>query len=399
MTNQKQIDELLTRSIEQILPSKEALENLLLSGKKLRIYIGADATGPALHLGHATNFMVLERWRKLGHEVIILIGDFTARIGDPSDKLAARKPLTREEVTKNVSNWLEQLSHFLTFNDPLNPPRVVFNHDWFSKLTFEDALELCSHFTVQQMLVRDMFDKRIKENKPIFLHEFFYPLMQGFDSVVLDVDVELCGRDQLFNAMTGRTLLKEKKNKEKFVILTTLLENPLTKEKMMSKSLGTGIYIDECPNDMFGKIMAQPDENMLQLFTDCTHVSRNEIAEMETKVLNGTLHPRDCKLRLAEEITTIIHGREKATQAKEHFIKVIQQKELPSHMPEYELQDKDKTLIDVLCETTIAKSRSSAQRLIQEHGIKMDGILVESNQPVKKGTILQKGKFTFLKIV
>ncbi len=294
ITDEKIIDELMSRSVKEILPSKESFKEKLLSGERLRIYIGTDATGTSLHLGHATNYMVLEKLRSLGHEVIFLIGDFTSRIGDPTDKSAARVPLSRDQVIENTQTWLNQIKPIINFTDTDNPVSILYNHDWLSKMNFEDVIELASYFTVQQMLERDMFEKRINENKPIHIHEFFYPLMQGYDSVVMDVDVELCGNDQKFNALCGRTLQRKINNKEKFVFITTLLENPKTGEKMMSKSLGTGVFLDFSPDQMFGGVMAQPDENMKQLFIDCTHLSLNKIGD----ILNSSDYKTQ-KLQLA----------------------------------------------------------------------------------------------------
>src|SRR3989338_2123366 len=302
---EKEINELLTRSVAEILPTKEGLREALESGKRLRIYIGTDATGTSLHLGHATNYMILEKFRRLGHEVIFLVGDFTARIGDPTDKSeSARKQLTRKQVTENVKTWIEQVRPVIDINNKENPVKVLYNYDWLSTLSFEDVINLASNFTVQQMIERDMFQKRIQDKKPLYLHELFYPLMQGYDSVAMDVDMEMCGNDQKFNALAGRTLLKKLKNKEKFVFITTLLENPKTGEKMMSKSLGAGIFLDWDAHQMFGGAMAQPDENMKQLFTDCTWLSLEEIEN----ILNS--HPKEAKMRLAFEITKIYHGEE-----------------------------------------------------------------------------------------
>lgn len=302
-----QIEELLSRSIAQILPSKEKFLQLLQSGKRLKIYIGADATGPALHLGHATNFIVLERFRKLGHEVYLLIGDFTAMIGDPTDKLAARQKLTQQEVERNVKTWLDQIRPLLDFNDPSNPPKIVYNSTWLGKLNLQEVTTIATHFTAQQMLERDMFERRLKINKPIWLHEFLYPLMQGYDSVALDVDVELCGTDQTFNALTGRDLQKYYHQKEKFVITTTLLENPLTKEKMMSKSQGTGIYLNESAESMYTKILNQADENIIQLFIDCTYVPMEEISEMKAELQKNPSKSKAIKERLALEIIKVFH--------------------------------------------------------------------------------------------
>lgn len=301
------IDELLSRSIAQILPNRDKLRDILLTDKKLKIYIGADATGPALHLGHATNFLVLERFRELGHKVYLLIGDFTAMIGDPTDKLAARQKLSREQVEQNVKTWLDQIRPLMGFDDPLNPPEVVYNSHWLGKLDLLQVTDIASHFTIQQMMERDMFEKRQKEGKPIWLHEFFYPLMQGYDSVALDVDIELCGTDQTFNALAGRDLQKDYHHKEKFVVTTTLLENPVTKEKMMSKSMGTGVYLNESAESMREKLLKQADENIPQLFVDCTYVSMDEIETIKADLKAHPEKAHQYKERLADEIIAIYH--------------------------------------------------------------------------------------------
>ena len=300
-TSEEKIEELLTRSVAEVLPTKDGLREILKSGRRLRIYIGTDATGTSLHLGHATNYMILEKFRRLGHEVIFLVGDFTARIGDPTDKGdSARKQLTREDVVENVKTWIDQVKPVIDVDNKDNPVRILYNHEWLSELNFEDVLNLASNFTVQQMLERDMFQERIKKEKPLYLHELFYPVMQGYDSVSMDVDIEMCGRDQKFNALAGRTLMRKLKNKEKFVFITTLLENPKTGEKMMSKSLGTGIFLDFEAEKMYGAIMAQPDENMRQLFVDCTRLTTEEIED----ILKNT-NSRDVKMRLAKEVVAI----------------------------------------------------------------------------------------------
>lgn len=401
ITDEKIIDELLSRSVVEILPSKKELKALLLSGKKIKIYIGTDATGTSLHLGHATNYIILEKFRKLGHEVIFLIGDFTSRIGDPTDKLASRKQLTRADVKKNIKTWLKQIRPVINFSDKKNPVKIKFNHDWLSKLTFEDVVNLASNFTVQQMLERDMFEKRIKEEKPIYLHEFFYPLMQGYDSVAMDVDVEMCGNDQKFNALAGRTLLRKIKNKEKFVFITTLLENPITKEKMMSKSLGTGVFLDENNINMFGKIMAQPDENILQLFTDCTYLSLAEIEEIKQQIDSEKVNPRDLKIRLAREITKIYHGETKAKEAQEYFERVVSKKELPSEISELNAPEGE-FLLDVLVQNKLAESKADARRKVDQGGIKVDNELVSDWRLILDkrfdGKILKVGKREFRKI-
>ncbi len=396
ITDEKKIDELLSRSVKEILPTKDKLREILLSGKKLRIYIGADATGSALHLGHATNYMVLEKFRQLGHEVIILIGDFTARIGDPTDKTATRVQLTREQVIENAKTWLDQLKPIIDIDDKNNPVKIVYNHDWLSGMTFEEVIDLSSNFTVQQMLERDMFEKRLQENKPIYVHEFFYPLMQGYDSVHLDVDIEICGNDQKFNALTGRTLVQRYKNKEKFVFITTLLENPVTKEKMMSKSLGTGVFLNTTANDMFGGIMAQADENIPQLFTDCTYYSIDEIEDIKNQLKSGT-NPRDIKIQLAKAIVEIYHSKEDADKAEQYFINTFTKKEIPDEIEEFTPSTYD--LMTILLESKLVESKSEARRVIDQKGIKINSNIAESlDIQVDKGSVIQKGKINFIKI-
>ena len=216
ITDEEKIDEIFNRgTIVKIIPGDGEIKKRMLNGERLRMYWGFDATAPTLHLSHAKNFMLLEKFRKLGHEVIVLFGDFTARIGDPTGEDSARKQLSREDVLKNIEKWKKMVAPLMDFDNEENPVVIKHNHDWLSKMNFEDVIKLSSNFTVQQMLERDMFEKRMKENKPIYVHEFFYPLMQGYDSVAMDVDIELCGTDQTFNALVGRTLQKRINNKEK----------------------------------------------------------------------------------------------------------------------------------------------------------------------------------------
>ena len=306
--DEKVVDELLSRSVSKILPSKELLKRKMMAGERLKIYLGADATGVSLHLGHATNYMILERFRRLGHEVIVLIGDFTASIGDPTDKSATRIQLSRERVLENCKNWLTNISPIVDFSSADNPAKIVYNNDWLADLNFIQVSELSSHFTVQQMINRDMFQKRIKENKEIYLHEFFYPMMQGFDSVALNIDVELCGNDQLFNALAGRDLVKDYQDREKFVITTTLLQNPITGEKMMSKSLGTGVFLNETRDVMYNNLLKQPIENVPQLLIDCSYLPLDEIHELKRKVDSGNISHEEAKVFMAKTIVDIYHS-------------------------------------------------------------------------------------------
>jgi len=364
-TNFQKIDEVLNRgTIVEILPSKEEFRQKLLSGKKMRFYIGFDATSPTLHLSHAKNIMLMEKFRQLGHEVIILFGDFTARIGDPSGENSTRKQLSRKEVVSNVKKWKQLIKPLMDFNDWKNPPKIKYNNDWLSKFTMEKVIDLASNFTVQRILERDMYQKRMKEEKPIYLHEFLYPLMQGYDSVVMDVDVEVCGTDQIFNALTGRDLLKKLKDKEKFVVAVTLMENPKTRE-LMSKSKGTGVFLDAKPNEMYGQIMAQPDEMVEILFINNTYLSVEEIKKIVVE------NPRNAKARLSFEIVKIFYGEKAAQMAEEEFNKVFRDKELPSDIPVFQTDRKEYFPLDLLCDTRLASSKNEAKRLVEGGGVEI----------------------------
>jgi len=395
--DENKINEILTRSIDTIYPDKETFKKMLFSGKQLRIYMGIDPTATYIHLGHATNYIVLQRLHELGHKIIVLIGDFTAMIGDPSDKTAARKHLTKDEVQKNLKGFKEQISKILDFKDKKNPIEFRFNSEWLSKLNFGEIINLASHFTVQRMLERDIFEKRIKERKPLYVHEFFYPLMQGYDSVALNADVEIGGTDQTFNMLAGRALVKDYQDKEKIVMTTTLLENPITGEKLMSKSLGTGIALNESINNMFGKVMALPDEAIIQMFTDCTYLSTEEIKKMENELKVG-FNPKDLKMILAYEIVKMYYSEKDAEKAKEYFISVFQKKDLPDEIPEFKLAEMN--IVDVLFETKLAESKGDAKRLIKQGAIEVNGKKITSiNEVVEKGSVIQKGKRFFAKIV
>ncbi len=399
ITDEDKINEIISRSVAEILPSKEEFKKVLLSGKKIRFYIGTDPTGTSLHIGHATNYMVLERLRKLGHEAIFLIGDFTASVGDPTDKSATRKQLTRKDIKNNIKTWIKQIKPIVDLDDKKNPVKILFNYDWLSKLTFEDVINLSSNFTVQQMLERDMFEKRMEEKKPIYMHEFFYPLMQGYDSVAMDVDMELCGNDQKFNALMGRTLQKRLNNKEKFVFITTLLENPITKEKMMSKSLGTGVFLDETSDNMYGKLMAQADENIPQLFTDCTYLSIEEIDKIKKDLKDGAVNPKNLKMNLSYEIVKIYHGDKKAKEAQDNWEKTFSKKEIPTEL-ETILIKEGNLLVDVFISQKIVSSKNEFRRLIGEGAITNMDIneKVSSFEELVKNGVYKIGKKRFCKI-
>ncbi len=401
MDTKQKIEEALTRSVDTVYPSKEVVAEALSSDKKLRVYMGIDPTATYVHLGHSTNYIILKRFHELGHKIIVLIGDFTAMIGDPSDKSAARKKLTKEDVKNNLKTFKEQIGKILDFENKDNPIEFRFNSEWLAKLTFEDSVSLASHFTVQQMIERDTFQKRLKDQKPLYVHEFFYPLMQGYDSVALDADIEIGGTDQTFNMLAGRTLVKAYQQREKFVISTTLLENPVTGEKLMSKSLGTGIAIDEDEFAMYTKVMQLPDEAILQCFIDCTYLSISEIQSLENRIKVGE-NPRDIKMILADEIVKIYHGAEASKKAQEYFIQIFNKKEV-AHEGIMEVPAKGKTLEDILLEENFVSSKSDLRRLVESGAVSnfetKDILSIDQIKEIAVPGVYKVGKSRIIRIV
>lgn len=393
-TDKQQIQELLTRGVEQIYPSSDFLEKQLTSGEQLTIYTGYDPTGPSLHIGHGITMIKLRQLQQLGHKIIMLIGDFTAMIGDPTDKSAARSQLTREQVLDNCKAYQDQAAAILDF-DGDNAVEVRYNNDWLGKMSFSDVLELASHFTVQQMIQRDMFQRRMDNEKAIYIHEFMYPMMQGYDSVVMDVDGEVGGNDQTFNMLTGRDLLKEMKQKEKFVIAMKLLADESGKK--MGKSEGNMIALSDSAEDMFGKVMSWTDGMIMPGFELCTTLPMEEVASIQRALDDGE-NPRNLKLRLAGEITKLFLGEEAAEQGMLHFEKVIQSGGVPDDMPELSPTDND--IVAVLVEAELVKSNSEARRAIDQGGVRINDEKVDSYEAdVASGDIIQKGKRHFVKIV
>ena len=390
--DQKKIEEILTRGVSEIIV-KEDLKKKLFSGKKIRLYLGVDPTGATLHLGHAIVLKKLKEFANLGHEVILLIGDFTAKIGDPTGKDATRIPLTDKQIKENFKDYKKQASKVLDFSKV----KIQYNSKWLSKLKFVDILKLSSNFTVQQMLHRDMFDKRIKENAPINQTEFMYPLMQGYDSVAMNVDLEIGGNDQMFNMLCGRTLQKIYNNKNKKILTTKLLLG--TDGRKMSKTYNNAIYLIDTPENMYGKIMSIKDELILDYFELCTNISQTDISEIK-KIPN----PRDQKEILAKEIVKLYHSEKEANKAVEDFNKTFRDKN-PT-FTEY-IIDKEEfypKLIDGLLVSVSGATSSvnAAKRLIIEGAVQIDGnIDKEWNKIIKikeGGSEIKVGKRTFAKV-
>ena len=394
-TDAKKIEEFLTRGVENVYPNKEFVKKQLESGKKLKMYLGIDPTGPTLHMGHAIVIRKLAEFQNLGHEVTLLIGDFTAMIGDPTDKSAVRKQLTRKEVMKNCAVYKKQASKFLKFG--FGGAKIKYNSKWLGSMKFADVVSLASHMTVQQMLERDMFQKRMEENKPIHLHEFFYPLMQGYDSVALGVDGEIGGNDQTFNMLTGRNLSKEISHKEKFVLSMKLLVD--SNGKKMGKTDGNAISLLDDAYEMFGKVMSWTDAMILPAFEVCTDMSADDIEKIK-KDIDGGVNPRDAKIRLAKEIITIYHSKELADKAEQNFIETFSKGGLPEDIAEIKTES-GKTLSELLVENKVVESKSDFRRLITE-GAVSDAVsgekITDTNYKLEKAITLKIGKKRFVKI-
>ncbi len=376
---------LLVRGVENVIP-KELATKKLHAGEKLRIYFGVDPTGPKLHLGHAVPLRKLREFSDLGHHVIFLVGSFTAMIGDPTGRDAAREPLTPENVAENFKNYKRQAEKILDFSKV----EVRYNDEWLAPLAFSDIVKLASNFTVQQMLQRDMFEKRIKDGKPISLHEFLYPLMVGYDSVMLDVDCELGGSDQEFNMLAGRHLQQTFGKREKFVLTTKLIEG--TDGRKMSKTYDNCVYLEDAPNDMYGKIMSAKDELVPTYLEVCTNLTRVEIVDIVA------LHPKEAKMRLAREIVKMYHGPEDAITAEESFTRTFSEGKLPENMPEVTVVRGTK-YIEAL--SVLQESKSQLRRLAEQGAIRVvDGeVIRDISLEVTETTHIRIGSHRFLTII
>jgi len=397
MTPEKQL-EIIKRGTAEIIGEEQLLEKLK-KGKKLVVKAGFDPTAPDLHLGHTVLLWKLRDFQELGHQVYFLIGDFTAMIGDPTGKSETRPPLTKEEVLKNAETYAKQVFKIL---DP-EKTTVVFNSEWLGKMSATDLIKLTSKYTVARMLERDDFAKRFKEQRPIHIHEFIYPLLQGYDSVVLKADVELGGTDQKFNLLIGRHLQREHGQEEQTCIMMPILEG-LDGVQKMSKSLGNYIGILEPPEEQFGKVMRISDELMWRYYKLVTRVPEEEIEKMKKAVEEGTLHPMEAKKRLAETIVRTFHGEEAAQKAREHFEKVFSKREIPENIPEptITIPENPIWLPKLLKEAGLVKSTSEGRRQIKGGGVRINGKKVTDDtlkiDVLKEELILQVGKRRFARI-
>ncbi len=394
IVDEEKIEEILSRGVAAVYPSPEFLRGELRSGKRLRLYWGIDPTGPTLHLGHAVILRKLKLFQELGHEVILLIGDFTAMIGDPTDKTATRRRLSRKEVLRNARLYKFQASKFLSFSGA-HSAVVKYNASWLGKMKFEDALNVATHMTVDHLMKRDMFHVRTQEGKPIYLHEFLYPLMQGYDSVAMNVDGELGGNDQTFNMLEGRALSKQLKQKEKFVLATKLLTD--SSGKKMGKTEGNTLTFLDSPEEMVGKVMSWSDELISSGFELCTGISLKELGRIEEGIRQGG-NPRDAKLRLAETIVGEFYGTDAAGRAVETFIKTFSEGAVPEHIPEVSVSA-GATVGEALSEHSASKSE--LRRLVEAGAVEEVGgkKFTRTDERIHATMVVRIGKKKFVRVI
>lgn len=385
------IEELLTRGVENIIPRKDKLRELLASGKKLNIYMGIDPTATNIHIGHAVGLRKLNAFAKLNHNVTFLIGDFTALIGDTSDKDSERPILTSDQIQKNFKSYKKQAEKVLDFSKV----QVHFNSEWLDKLTFAEIIKLCQHFSAGDFLGRELIKKRLADGKKVGLHELLYPVMQGYDSYHMDTDIQLGGTDQTFNMQAGRVLQKDLRNKESFIIAGGFLEG--TDGRKMSKSWGNAIWLTDEPNDMYGKVMSLKDELIIQYFTLATNASMDEVDEAQ-KRLTGGENPMSVKKQLARKLVSELHSEKAATQAQEEFETRFQKGKLDqAHLPEKSINEfpEPSSILDTLVMSGIAESHSAARRLVDQKAVKVNDTLITSTKESithKPGDIIKAGR-------
>jgi tyrosyl-tRNA synthetase len=378
------IIEVLTRGVDKVLPDKKGLADLM-AKRKIKLYQGFDPSMPSLHLGNFVGLMKLRQFQKLGHEVIFLVGDFTGMIGDPTDKLATRKKLSRKQVLENAKAWKKQISMLLDL-DGDNPAKIMFNSEWSDKISFKELIEITSNFTVQQMIERDMFQERLKKNEPIYLHEFLYPVAQAQDCIEMNVDLEIGGSDQLFNMMAGRTLMKAVKRKEKFVLATKLLVDK--DRQKVGKTTGNALFLDSTPENFYAGVMSFPDETIALGFELLTEVPMDGVTE---KVKAS---PMLEKKRLAFEIVKLLWGEEAAKKAQKSFELTFQER-----TPEFNIKVKaGESLIKTIIPFTNRQSATAAKELIKQSAVDVNGDkATDGTLLINVGDEIKVGERTFLK--
>lgn len=384
------IDEILSRRVDKILPNKEGLKALMKT-KKIRLYQGFDATGGKLHLGHSVGIRKLMDFANAGHEVIFLFGTGTVLVGDPSQRDTGRKLITLEEVEENIEGWKKQVSPLVDFNKV----KILKNGDWLTKLKLQDLITIASNISAVQLFKREMFQRRLDRGDTVWYHETMYPLLQGYDSVEMDVDLEIGGTDQEFNMLVGRELMKKMKNKNKYILTTPMIMG--IDGNQMSKSTGNCVWLDDLPNDMYGKLLSIPDTQIITYMTLATDLSMEEIGETEKNLQNDSINPLDAKKRLADAVVTQLHSKSDANIAREHFESTFQKGKLPKETLVIEVDDKI-NIIDAVAKVT--GSRSVAKRLLSQNALDKNGVVVTTpNEQLLNGDILKIGKKDFVRVV
>ena len=388
--DENKINEILTRGVNEMIDAKHLREQLI-SGKKLRVKLGIDPTSPNIHLGRAVSLLKLRDFQELGHQIVLIIGDFTGMVGDTSDKDSERPMLAEKQVKENMKNYVKQAGKILD----IKKTEIKYNSQWLKKLGFLEIGKQADQFSLSEFIARENIKSRIDEGKPVSLRELLYPLMQGYDSVAVKADVELGGTDQRFNLLAGRTIQNYYGQEPQDILMTNLISG--TDGRKMSSSWGNTINLIDEPKEMFGKIMSIPDEVIIQYFEHCTRIDMVSVDNFQNQLKNG-VNPRDIKMQLAFEITKLYWGEKGADDGKQYFISVFQKKDTPSEMLEFNLAGKN--IVDVLIESKLAQSRGDAKRLIEQGAIEINNKKITSiDEVVAKNSIIQKGKRFFAKII
>jgi len=394
-TNPKKIEEILSRNVDQVLPQKAKLKNLMRK-RRIRLYLGVDPTGYKLHLGHTIPLRKLQEFADLGHEAILVVGTGTVLAGDPSQREEARARITEKEIKENIKTWKKQTSKILDFSKV----KIKYNGDWLLKLGLREIIDIASNISATRLFQRDMFQKRMKKGDTVWMHEILYPILQGYDSVAMNVDLEIGGTDQVFNMLIGRELQQKIRDKEKFVLTCPMILG--VDGKAMSKSSGNCIWIEDPAGEMFGKIMSIPDNLIIPYFELLTGVPFKVIQQHKQGLKSRRGNPRDLKKKLAFEVVKLYHSAREAKKAEEEFAKVFQKKKLPSAIPEVKIGREKMNILDLLVRLKMAPSKSEAKRLILQKGVRIGRKVQTEWQKtvkIKKGLIVQVGKRKFAKLV
>ena len=393
-TDPKKVEEVLSRNVDRVLPQKSSLKTLMRK-RKIRLYLGVDPTGYKLHLGHTIPLRKLQEFADLGHEAILVVGTGTVLAGDPSQREEARARIAEKEIKENIRTWKRQTSKILDFSKV----KIKYNGDWLLKLGLREIIDIASNISAIRLFQREMFQKRLKKGDTVWMHEILYPILQGYDSVAMDVDLEIGGTDQVFNMLVGRELQQKMRNKEKFVLTCPMILG--VDGKTMSKSSGNCIWMEDTAEEMFGKIMSIPDDLIISYFELLTNVALKTIQQYKQKLKSKRINPRDLKEKLAFEVVKLYHSAGEAKGAEREFAKVFQKKELPSSIPEVKISQESMNILDLLVKLGMVSSKSEAKRLVLQKGVRIGSKIQgdwQETVKIKKGLVVRVGKRKFAKI-